>query len=191
ATAWAALGYDEKAAAEALRAFRLSASLPRAEALLVEGGYQEMSGNWERAIEIYRALFDFYPDNVDYGLALANAQVSAGLGKSALKIVEALHKLPAPLGNDPRIDLSEGRAAESLGDFRTDQTATARAARKARGLGASLVLAQARCHQSWALENLGNSDEAIKAAEEAEKIFAVSHDRRGLASAINAKAVAI
>jgi tetratricopeptide (TPR) repeat protein len=118
--AWAMLGYDEKAKTEAKQAFELSTNLPRADRLLVEGRYNEMSKNWEKAIEIYRALVAFFPDSLDYGLALAQAQVSGGKGKDALNTVEALKKLPARLGEDPRIDLADARAAESLGDYKRD-----------------------------------------------------------------------
>jgi DNA-binding winged helix-turn-helix (wHTH) protein/tetratricopeptide (TPR) repeat protein len=191
ATAWATLGYDENARTEAKRAFELSANLPRAERLLVEGRYYETSKNWEKAIEIYRALVAFFPDSLDYGLALAQAQVSGGKGKEALETVETLQKLPPPLGDDPRIDLVEARAAESLGDYRRDQTSCARAAQKARALGASLLLAQARSDQAWALSNLGSSDEAVQAAAEAKQIFDAADDQRGVAKAINLSGIAL
>jgi|SRR5579859_301461 len=191
ATAWANLGYDENARTEARKAFDLSANLPRAERLLVEGRYDEMSKNWEKATEIYRALFAFFPDSLDYGLALAHAQVSAGEGKNALQTVEALHKLPPPLGDDPRIDLAEARAAESLGDYKRDDAACARAAQKAHALGASLLYAQARGDQSWALSNLGRSDEAVRAAAEAKQIFAGVGDQRGVARTINFSGIAL
>jgi eukaryotic-like serine/threonine-protein kinase len=191
ATAWAALGYDESAGTEAKRAFELSANLPRAERLLVEGRYHEMSKNWDKAIEIYRALFAFFPDSLDYGLALAQAQVSGGKGKDALDTVEALQKLPPPLGDDPRIDLAEARAAESLGDYKRDQSSCVRAAEKARVLGASLLLGQARADQSWALSNLGSPDEAVRAAAEAKQIFAAAGDQRGVARAINFSGIAL
>ena len=191
ATAWATLGYDENAKAEAKRAFELDTKLPRAERLLVEGRYYETSKNWEKAIEIYRALFAFFPDSLDYGLALAQAQVSGGKGKDALETVEALQKLPPPLGDDPRIDLVEARAAESLGDYRRDQASCARAAQKARLLGASLLFAQARSDQAWALSNLGSSDEAVQAAAEAKQIFDAADDQRGVARAINFSGIAL
>ena len=191
ATAWATLGYDENAKAEAKRAFELSTNLPRAERLLVEGRYHEASKNWERAIEIYRALVAFYPDSLDYGLALAQAQVSSGRGKDALETVEALQKLPQPLGDDPRIDLVEARAAESLGDYRRDQRSCLRAAQKARLLGASLLLAQARSDQAWALSNLGDPDGAVRAAAEAKQIFDAADDQRGVAKAINLSGIAL
>jgi len=191
ATAWATLGNDENAKTEAKRAFELSSKLPRAERLLVEGRYHETSKNWEKAIEIYRALVAFFPDSLDYGLALAQAQVSGGKGKDALDTVEALQKLPPPLGDDPRIDLVEAHAAESLGDYRRDQASCVRAAQKARLLGASLLLAQARSDQAWALSNLGNSDEAVQAAAEAKQIFDAADDQRGVAKAINLSGIAL
>jgi len=191
ATAWATMGYDKNAKTEAKRAFELSWNLPRAERLLVEGRYHETSKNWEKAIEIYRALVAFFPDSLDYGLALAQAQVSGGKGKDALDTVEALQKLPPPLGDDPRIDLVEARAAESLGDYRRDQVSCVRAAQKARLLGASLLLAQARSDQAWALSNLGNSDEAVQAAAEAKQIFDAADDQRGVAKAINLSGIAL
>src|SRR5581483_7642734 len=105
ATAWSTLGYDDLSRAEAKRAFDLSSSLPRPDRLLVEGRYHEASKNWDKAIDIYRALFEFYPDSLDYGLALANTQTIAGRGKDALSTIEQLQGLPSPLGDDPRIDM--------------------------------------------------------------------------------------
>ena len=78
---------------------------------------------------------------------------------------------------DRRIDLADARAAESLGDFRRDLASTARAAEKARAVGASLLLAQARADQAWALANLGRADEAAAAVNEAKRIFSKAGDR--------------
>jgi hypothetical protein len=101
-----------------------------------------MSGDWDKAIEIYRALFEFFPDDVDYGLALARTQSSGGRGKEALETVSMLQQLP--FGEDPRIDLEDARGAESLGNFKRDLASATRAADKARGMGASTLLAHAR-----------------------------------------------
>lgn len=191
ATAWAVLGYDENAKTEAKRAFELSSSLPRADRLLVEGRYYEMSKNWEKAIEIYRALFAFFPDSLEYGLALAHAQVSAGKGQEALETVEALQKLPPPLRDDPRIDLAEARTAESLGDYKRDQASCVRAAEKARASGATLLLAEARGDEAWAFSNLGRPDEAVQAAAESRRIYEAAQDQRGVARAINWSGIAL
>jgi|HubBroStandDraft_6_1064221.scaffolds.fasta_scaffold01417_7 DNA-binding winged helix-turn-helix (wHTH) protein/tetratricopeptide (TPR) repeat protein len=191
ATAWSQLGYDANATSEAKKAFDLSGHLSRAERLLVEGRYREMTRDWDRAIEIYRALFEFFPDNLDYGLALSNAQVNAGKGKDALATVAALRSLPSPLSDDPRIDLANGHAAESLGDFKTVQVVTARAAEKAAAAGASLLLARARLDQSWAYENLGLFDQVDSLVREAKQLYEVAHDRKGAADAVTLGAIAL
>jgi DNA-binding winged helix-turn-helix (wHTH) protein/tetratricopeptide (TPR) repeat protein len=191
ATAWATLGYDQLAKTEAKKAFDLSSGLSRAERLLVEGRYHEMSKDWQKAIEIYHALFAFFPDNLDYGLALAHAQVRGAKGTEAMQTVEALERLPAPLGDDPRIDLADASAAEFLGDFKRDEVSTHKAADKARGLGASLLLAQARADQAWALVNLGRFDEASLAAGEAKQLFAAAADRRGVSIVSNLSGIVL
>ena len=190
-TAWAQLGYDLNANTEAKNAFDLSGSLSRAERLLVEARYRESSRDWEKAIEIYRALFEFFPDNLDYGLSLAAAQVNAGKGKDALVTVAALRSLPAPLRDDPRIDLANGRAAESLGDFKTVQLFSGRAAEKARASGASLLVARARLDQAWASENLGQFDAVEAAIQEARQIYEAAHDRKGTADCSTLRAIAL
>src|SRR5215471_18988447 len=103
ATAWNQLGYDENARTEAKKAFDLSSNLSRAERLLVEARYREMSHEWDKAIEIYRALFEFFPDNLDYGIALASMQVNGGRGNEELVTLAHLRELPPPQGDDPRI----------------------------------------------------------------------------------------
>jgi eukaryotic-like serine/threonine-protein kinase len=185
AMAWASLGYDELSRAEAKRAFELSSDLPRAERLLVAARFHQASQQWGEAIDKYRALVEFFPDNLDYGLALADAQMSSGKSKDAQQTLLMLRKLPPPLGDDARIDMEDARTAESLGDFKTDLQYSNRAVAKARDLGASLLLAQARMDQAWALTNLGRSEDAAAAAFEAEQIFARAGDRRGRAESIN------
>jgi DNA-binding winged helix-turn-helix (wHTH) protein/tetratricopeptide (TPR) repeat protein len=185
ATAWSSLGYDENAKTEAKHAFELSSNLPHEDRLLIEGRYHEISKDWEKAIEIYRALFEFFPDSLDYGLALANAQTSGGRGSEALATAGALKNLPNPLGDDPRIDIVEGGAAESVGDFRRDLIATSRAVNKAKQVGASLLAAQASADEAWALINLGRVQDAPAIVEDARQTFRVVDDQRGLARVAN------
>src|SRR5437870_3734833 len=139
AAAWTALGYDQKAKEQAQRAFDLSANLSREERLWVEGRYRETTKEWDKAIEIYRTLFGFFSDNLDYGLRLVDVQTSAGKGQNALATMEALRKLPPPASDDPRIDLEEALAAASLGDYKREQAVVAKAAEDAQ-----------RCTGGWA-----------------------------------------
>lgn len=185
AAAWSALGYDAKAQEEAKRAFEIGADLSREDRLSIEGPYRETTHAWEKAIEIYRTLFNFFPDNLDYGLRLASAQTSAGKGKDALITIEALRKLPTPARDDPRLDLTEARAAEALGDFTRQESAAATAAAKAAAQGARLFVARARRSQGVALYGLGDYTKANALYEEAKRIFAEAGDRAGVAWTLN------
>src|SRR5262249_31956746 len=86
--ALSSLGDDTGERREARRAFELSANLSRENRLFVEARYYEAEHAWEKAVDIHRALFGFFPDNVDYGLRLAGAQTSAGRAKDALKTID-------------------------------------------------------------------------------------------------------
>ena len=191
ATAWGQLGYDENAKAEAKKAFDLSSNLSRAERLLVEARFRETSRDWEKAAGIYRALFEFFPDNLEYGLALANAEYKANEWKDALDTVAVLRKLPAPLCDDPRIDLVEEDASRSLGDTKRSEAALARAAEKAQAAGASLLLARARKDQAWLCENLGRFTEVESPVREAKQLYTAANDRAGAAEASTIGAIAL
>src|SRR5216683_3640580 len=191
ASAWAQLGYDENAKKEAKKAFDLSSNLSRAERLLVEGRYRELSLEWGRAIEIYRALVDFFPDNLDYGLALAQAQIGANQWKQALDTIAALRTLPPPLRDNPQIDLVENDAARALGDYKRAEIALARAAETAQTAGASLLLAKARREQAWLYENSGRQDQVEGAVREAKQLYLAANDRRGVAQAATLEGIAL
>jgi eukaryotic-like serine/threonine-protein kinase len=104
ASAWTILGYDQKAKNEAKRAFDLSSNLSRADRLLIEGHYGQISGDMEKAIAVYRTLYTLFPDNLDYGLLLAEAQISGAKPSDAFTTLDALRHLPSSLSEDPRID---------------------------------------------------------------------------------------
>jgi DNA-binding winged helix-turn-helix (wHTH) protein/tetratricopeptide (TPR) repeat protein len=191
ATAWAQLGYGQNAVNEAKKSVELSSSLPRAERLLVEGRYRELSLEWDKAISIYHALFEFFPDNPDYGLQLAHAQIKAARWREALATVAALRALPAPMGSDPRLDMAEGDAARSLGDMKRAELAMAAAAEKSRSSGALLLLAKARLAQAWLYQNLGQLNEVESAVKEATELYNAAHDRKGVADAVTIQAITL
>ena len=181
--AWSKLGYDNTAMEEGKKASDLSANLPRAERLLVQARYHEVSKHWDQAIEIYRSLFEFFPDNVDYGLALAEARIKGGKGRDALETVVNLHALPPPLGSDARIDLVEANAADSQGDLKHALASADRAIEKARSVGSSLLAADALMVRSHMLQGLGRLPEAATALEESQRIFRAAGDKDKLARA--------
>ena len=185
AGAWETLGRDAMARLEAKKAFDLSASLSREDRLAVEGRYRETSGEWARATEIYGALLAFFPDNVEYGLRLAAAQSTGGKGREALDTLAKMRSLPPSVSEDPRIDLTEAVVAQSLGDFRVEQAAAERAAAKGSARGARLLVARARLLEAHALDRLGRTEEAVRAEDEARRIYAAAGHREGVARALN------
>ncbi len=182
--AWANLGYEVKAAAEAKQAFELSGSLSREEQKVIEGQYSEAAKQWGKAVDIYRDLYQSFPDNVDYGLYFARAQSLSGAGKDALLTLEKLHKLPAPMGQDPRLDWAEARAAGTTSDYKREQTAAEAAYNKAEALGARFLMAEAKAQQGAALIDLGAYDKAVTVLRDAERIYQATGDEAGRANVL-------
>jgi serine/threonine protein kinase/tetratricopeptide (TPR) repeat protein len=185
AQAFTELGYDARAQESARKAFELGSALGREERLLVEARYRETTKEWPRAVEIYRSLYNFFPDNLEYGLRLAQTLEENGQGAAGLETAAALHKLAPPAGLDPRIDLTESRVARAVSDHRRAATAAARAAAAAQAQGARHLLAEARFQEGSALQNLGELDRAQDALKEAERMFAEAGDQRARAGALN------
>jgi serine/threonine protein kinase/tetratricopeptide (TPR) repeat protein len=184
AAAWSALGYDTKAREEARQALDRSADLSREERLSIEGRYRELLRDWPQAIAIYRTLSGFFPDSLDYGLRLSSAQISAGQAHDALAMIDNLRRLPPPAGDDARLDLAESRAAGTVGDFRRGLESARRASTKGLIQGARLVVAQARAAEGFALERLGQLNDATAAFAQAQQLYSAAGDKLGAATAL-------
>ena len=184
AEAWSQLGYDEKSRAEARLAASLSERLPQSDQLWVEGRFRESTHEWDKAVDVYRTLVGFYPDNIEYGLRLASAQSSAGKQKDALETISKLRSLPPPANSDPRIDLVEADADEISGNFKHEKELAARALTEARNRGASLLGARAQYAAAWAALNLGEMADAARFAEVARATYIAAGDRNGEANLV-------
>ncbi len=165
---WSVLGYDDSARHSSALALELAQGLPREEILSIEARRYATAVEWDQAIASYRALWRYYPDNVEYGLSLARSQISAGRLAQALATVEALRDLPVPENEDPRIDLVEAQALVAPRDI---VMATERAAQRATRDGASSLVAEARLWQGQALRLLGRLEKAQAAFAEAQRLF--------------------
>lgn len=185
ATAWLTLGYDSNAQQEAKLALGASDKLSREDHLRVEGLYYETSKNWPKAIETYATLSNLFPDSVEYGLAVARVQSSAGKGKDALSTLAALAQLSTHAKDDPRIDLAISEAAGSLEDDTVRRDSAERAATKGIQQDAKLLVARARNSECRALANLGENEKAKTVCEEARQIFAEAGDRAGVARSLH------
>jgi tetratricopeptide (TPR) repeat protein len=184
--AWSALGYEEAAAEEATLAYERSEELPQAERLLVEARYHAAGGRPQEAVEIYRSLWRFYPDDLEHGLRLAEAEIAAGQAGRAVEMVAALRPLA---GGDPRVDLMEAEAAKAVSDYEAQRRAAAAAASAAAAGGARLLLARARLVEGIALRQLGEIDAAATAYSEARGIYSELGDRGGEATVLNSLAI--
>jgi eukaryotic-like serine/threonine-protein kinase len=179
ATAWSSLGYDSLAKTAAKNALDRAGNLSREKYLLVEGEYYEASREWEKSIDTYRTLASFFPDNLEYGLDLANAQILAQKGQDALATIDRLKKLPAPSRDDPRIDGKEQEAASLLSDNNRSLEAGERAIKKATASGANLVAARALSFQCRTLADIGRPKESRALCESARQLFRQAGDLLG------------
>ena len=177
ASAWGSLGYRPRARDAAKTAFELSDKLGRRDRMWVEARYREISRGRRQAAEIYRLLWDFYPDNLEYGLRLVSTQISIDQGEDALETVERLRALTGSVGDDARVDLAEAEAARTLSQYQRQQQAAARAAAKSESLGARLQLARAREVEAGAWRDLGEPEKAMAAYDQARRAYEAANNR--------------
>jgi eukaryotic-like serine/threonine-protein kinase len=191
AAACQALFLAERAKAAARRAFELSEGLSPEERWLVQARHHEAQADWVPAIEAYRELVKLCPDSVEYGTALASAQVSAGKPREALATIEALRRLPPPLSEDARIDLVNAAATSLAADFESSRRHAGLAVEKACNAGQWVLAASALISESFAVRNLGNPVQAVGLAAESGQLFLKAGDRGGAIRAMLGQAIAL
>ena len=171
ADAWSRLGYRSKAHAEISRARELSGRLGPEDRLLIDAQYFSTILDRPRAVDAYRQLFHQFPDNLDYGLRLAE-EVRWLNPAEALQVLETLRHLPLPSGGDPRIDYVEARALVN-NDITKARAASRRAIEKGNAAGLQLLVARAY----GVLCQIGDSDSTAQDCEQARKRYRAAGDR--------------
>ena len=97
AAAWRALGWQTRAEESAREAFRRSTGLGYEPRLRVEARFYETSWQWDKAAALYQELWTRFPDDLEYGLDLARAQIQKGDARAALDgTVARLRASPQP-----------------------------------------------------------------------------------------------
>lgn len=180
-SAWGTLGYAAKAKEEIQRAADLSGSLARQDRLEIQARAYEMNGQHEKAVDTYRSLFNFFPDNLDYGLGLASAQMSGGNATDAFRTLDALRRLQPPLNADPRIDLNESLAADLVGDPKRGLAAAERASKRALLLSDRLTAAAALSTQMSVHEQQGDHAAALALGDQARQLYEGAGSKDGAA----------
>jgi eukaryotic-like serine/threonine-protein kinase len=184
AEAFNRLGYEGKAKEQAKKALDLSPRFSREERLLIEARAHEMLVETPQAVEKYRELWEFFPDNVDYGLFLVRTQLAIGNAIDAKKTLADLRNLTVSEVDSARIDLAEANVVSFLSDFKSEQLLADRAASGGRAVGASLLVAQALQLESNAWERMGQSQKAADFSNQARELYVSAGDRRGAARCV-------
>ncbi|HSN30500.1 MAG TPA: protein kinase, partial [Kofleriaceae bacterium] len=182
ASAWHDLEADQPQREAARKAFELSANLPREQRLAIEATYREAIGDWQAALALRQSLATFFPENLDYGLALAEAQRRTGSPDAALATLAKLRDLPAPDGGDPRIDLAEGGIRASS-DPAAARTAAQHAIDGAHERGLIGVEAEGHIIQCSLDATTGDVDAAKTDCGDAERLFTEQGNKDGVAKA--------
>jgi DNA-binding winged helix-turn-helix (wHTH) protein/tetratricopeptide (TPR) repeat protein/TolB-like protein len=174
---WWHTGYDARARSEVQKALALSNRLSQEQRLLIEGQYQRTVQEWPKAVETYRSLFRLFPDNLDYGLLLASVQMHLS-PSDWLQTLAVLRQLPAPLGDDARIDMTEASAWINR-DFTKARAAANVAIEKATAQGAPVIVSRTYgilCQQEPSIEA---SEEAINVCRSALEASRAAKDLNG------------
>lgn len=188
AVAWSRLGFDSRAAEAAGRAVSRADGLPEEIRWVLSARAHEMRFEMAEAARLYEKLWNRWSDNLDYGLSLAAAQRQSGSPEVSFATVAKLRGLPAPDGEDPRVDLAESDAAWGVGDFPRCREAAERAIEKAEARRATLLVAAGRIARGWADIRLGRLDAARADLRAAGGIYRRVGDRGAAAGARAAEA---
>jgi len=183
AEACRSLGDNSKSVDEAKKAMELSTNLSRDSRLAIEAQYRNSIGDTVREAEIYKSLFTFYPDSLDYGLSLAKSQYYNQQWQEANTTLDALQKLKSPDGDNPRIDHVRSAVALMSGDGKKALVLAERVELRASQTGARRLAAESLNIQCYLLSSLGEPAKALTACDKARMICSEIADLGGEAKA--------
>ncbi|MEO1368488.1 MAG: hypothetical protein AAFX50_15045, partial [Acidobacteriota bacterium] len=135
-TAWGKLGFRVRAEEASRRAVENAAGLARHEQMALEAHLRMLERDWPRAEALYRALWEFFPDDATYGLGVLEAHDRSGDLAAALAAADVLRER---FGPDPRIDLAVSHVAYHAGDWAASQEAAAKVVSRGVELGSPAI----------------------------------------------------
>jgi tetratricopeptide (TPR) repeat protein len=191
AAAWSELGNRLEGSKAATAALERAERLPREERLALEARAHAISHHWDQAVNVYESLFRAFPDDLELGLRLTEAQIAAARPREAMVTLEQLRSLPPPRSADPRIDLAEAFAAYRLGDYVALRSLASTAAANGRKMGADLIVARARHYEGSGLQDEGDHKAAMAAFAEARSLYERAGDERGMAKVLESMATSL
>jgi tRNA A-37 threonylcarbamoyl transferase component Bud32/TolB-like protein len=173
------LGYDDRAEEEAKKAVELSAALPADAQLAARVRLEELSGEHDKALADYEALFAKRPDDASTALHLMRQQARAGKLDAARATLAALRKLPG--GDTAATDLTEVNLDGMTGALNLNDRLAALEKVRARAErdGARLVIGGIALEEAGIASALNQLDRARAAAADAKAIFQTAADHDG------------
>lgn len=184
ADAWSRLGFDARALDAASRAHELSRGLRREDRLRIDGQYAQIRGDWAQAIQIYRTLTQFFPDDLEYGLKLVHALIENEQGGDAVRVAESLQARGEAESHDPRVSLARAQAAAAVADNSGRLSAAMEALQRAEAADAIQIAASAQLEIGSARLDLGDPDGAEAAYLKARRLYVETGDQGGAALAL-------
>ena len=182
AEAWSQLGNDEKSRSEARQAASLAGQLPQSEQLWVEGRFRESTHEWDKAIDVYRTLVSFYPDDLEYALRLAAVQTSAAALRTRgppSPTCASSRFPPAPI----LVSISPRPSSMRCPPTSSMRRKLPRAQPRRHATAAPACWPHALEYaQAWAALNLGEMDDALKLTGDALAAYVAVGDRNGQAN---------
>lgn len=176
--AWSLMGFDQRARDEARLAVETSTGLPREQELQIEARYAEVSADWPKAIETWRALWRFYPEQLDYAERLAFVLTMGGKAGEAVDMLRNLRS------RDPRVLLAQATASFALSDYRSALDLAGGAGSEARTRSARMMESRAYTLHGESLRRLSEFEKAVADFQAAGRISAALGDRSGVAEAL-------
>lgn len=187
-TSWRVLGYDDKSESAAKKSFDLSSRLGREDQLLVQGAYYTAMGDVPKSIEKFQALWNFFPDDIAYGLRVTHQLILGGRLDDARRVIDQLRALPPPADSDPRVDVVEARWHFRKSNYADAQRIAAEGAEKARRRKSNQLLAILTMVQGNSAVQMNDLAGARNHFAAAQKLYEGLDDVGGVADAIRADA---
>jgi len=171
------LGYDTEATELAKSAVGHATGLAADANLIIEASFRSALGDHLAAEHAYAKLAAASPRNLQYGLALAQAQMESGEHADCLDTLVRLDGLSGqPATQDPRLLLLKSLCLGASGNFQAALPVDVRAASIARESGRRELYARALLLQAGLMMSSGMRDKSPPLLEEARKICSELHD---------------
>jgi tetratricopeptide (TPR) repeat protein len=139
--------------------------------LAIEGRYRLATHDWPHAAAIYEIILMLVPDSLEDASSLLEAYRWSGKNEQAQRLMANLRHLPAPIRDDPRIDLEEARmVGATWSNYGRVAQLAGSAAGKAKQRQMLGLYARARALQGGALLSQGDVSGAAAARSDARMV---------------------